>query len=140
MAVVNSILTFAGDHAAVVAAPKPPTPSDNSMPGMGAFIVFAFLAVALYFILKNMNALMRRMSYREREREAAEAARRAEEGADDPDLGDQIDLREPRTEPVLPESDSVTDGVTDDARSDPGEPGPGEASDGESGAPHTRSE
>ncbi len=51
------------------------TPSDDSMPGLGSFIVFVFLAVALYFLLKNMNARLRRMSYREKEREAAEAER-----------------------------------------------------------------
>lgn len=140
MAVVNSILTFAGDHAAVVAAPKPPTPSDNSMPGMGAFIVFAFLAVALYFILKNMNSLMRRMSYREREREAAEAARRAEEGADPADPSAEIDLRDTRTEPVLPENGEAGPGETGQAEDSQAEAGPGEASDGESGTPHTRSE
>lgn len=50
------------------------TPSDDSMPGLGSFIVFVFLAVALYFLLKNMNARLRRMSYREKERAAAEAA------------------------------------------------------------------
>ena len=57
---------------------SPDTPSDNSMPGLGSFIVFAFLAVALYFLLKNMNARLRRMSYRKREREAA--AREAADG------------------------------------------------------------
>lgn len=46
----------------------------DRMPGLGAFIVFAFLAVALYFILRNMNARLRRMSYREKEREAQAAA------------------------------------------------------------------
>ena len=76
MAVVNSLLDGVllsgadGVHSGVIAAPAPVEPSDNSMPGMGAFIVFVFLAIALYFILKNMNARMRRMSFREREREA----------------------------------------------------------------------
>lgn len=45
----------------------------NRMPGLPAFIVFAVLAVALYFLLRNMNQRLRRMSYREREREAHEA-------------------------------------------------------------------
>ncbi len=43
-----------------------------------------FLAVALFFLMKNMNARMRRMSYRERDRlaalEAEEAAKRKAEG------------------------------------------------------------
>lgn len=62
----------------------------DRMPGLGAFIVFAFLAVALYFLLKNMNARLRRMSYREREREALEAAREQERSgmsAQEPETG-----------------------------------------------------
>lgn len=48
-----------------------PTPTDDSLPGLGSFLAFAFLAVALYLLLRNMNARLRRMSYREKEREAA---------------------------------------------------------------------
>ncbi|MDX5398948.1 MAG: hypothetical protein LPK92_04395 [Actinomycetes bacterium] len=62
------------------------TPSDDSMPGLGSFIVFAFMAVALYFLLKNMNARLRRMSYREKERQEAEAQRQeaqSPEGAEE---------------------------------------------------------
>lgn len=44
------------------------------MPGLPSFIVFAILAVALYFLLRNMNARLRRMSYREKEREDLEQA------------------------------------------------------------------
>ena len=58
------------------------TPSDDSMPGLGSFLAFTFLAVALYFLLKNMNARLRRMSYREKERQEAEAERRAEAEAE----------------------------------------------------------
>ena len=68
--------------------------SDASMPGLGSFIVFAFLAVALYFLLRNMNARLRRMSYREKEREAAEAEA-AERGA--------------TTEPTTPEPGTPED-------------------------------
>lgn len=97
----------------------PDTPSDDSMPGLGSFIVFAFMAVALYFLLRNMNARMRRMSYREKEREAAERAARdggAGTEADGPNV------------PDLSLSGEVPPTGTDDG-----------ARDGESGAPHTGS-
>ena len=50
-------------------------------PGLGAFIAFFFLAVALWLLMRNMTARMRRMAYRERDRiaalEAQQAARQA---------------------------------------------------------------
>ena len=33
--------------------------------GLGGFLAFFLLAVALYFLMRNMNARLRRMSYRE---------------------------------------------------------------------------
>ena len=33
--------------------------------GLGGFVSFFLLAVALYFLMRNMNARMRRMAYRE---------------------------------------------------------------------------
>ena len=131
MAVVSSAIVHAvtAQAAGVPAGLKGGVqPTDNSMPGMGAFLVFVFLAVALYFLLKNMNARMRRMSYREREREAAEAAEREAEQAADPQ---SIDLRDPHREfgaseelgPVEPEAGSADS----------------EVEDGESGEPHTGS-
>lgn len=74
----------------------------NRMPGLGSFIVFAFLAVALYFLLKNMNARLRRMSYREREREAQEAAE--QEGAEQEGAE-----REPAQEQARPADDPHDD-------------------------------
>ena len=71
MALVMMSSTTAGLASAALSTTE--TPSDDSMPGLGSFIVFVFLAVALYFLLKNMNARLRRMSYREKERAAAEA-------------------------------------------------------------------
>ena len=42
--------------------------------GLGGFLSFFLLAVALYFLMRNMNARMRRMAYREElEAKAAEA-------------------------------------------------------------------
>ena len=59
-----------------------PVPNAAIGPGLGAFLAFFALAVALYFILRNMNARMRRMAYRERDRQAAlEAAEVGESGA-----------------------------------------------------------
>ncbi len=56
-----------------------PVPNSNIGPGIGAFLAFFALAVALYFLMRNMNGRMRRMAYRERDRlaalEAAEAAK-----------------------------------------------------------------
>ena len=56
-----------------------PVPNSAIGPGIGAFLAFFALAVALYFLMRNMNARMRRMAYRERDRlaalEAADAAK-----------------------------------------------------------------
>jgi len=41
--------------------------------GLEGFLAFFLLAVALYFLMRNMNARMRRMAYRE-EQEAQAAA------------------------------------------------------------------
>ena len=40
--------------------------------GLGGFLAFFLLAVALYFLMRNMNARLRRMAYREEQ--AAKAA------------------------------------------------------------------
>ena len=57
------------------------TPSRRSIgPGLGAFIAFFVLALALWLLMRNMNARMRRMAYREQQRPSptAEAAGEAE--------------------------------------------------------------
>lgn len=41
--------------------------------GLGGFVSFFLLAVALYFLMRNMNSRMRRMAYRE-EQESKSAA------------------------------------------------------------------
>jgi flagellar biosynthesis/type III secretory pathway M-ring protein FliF/YscJ len=63
-------------------------PSTVVSPGLWGFVAFFVLAVALYLLMRNMNARMRRMSYRaeQRQREAEEhaAQRKAgKAGADD---------------------------------------------------------
>ena len=61
--------------------------------GLGGFLAFFLLAVALYFLMRNMNARMRRMAYREEQE-----AKAADDGSgivdpdssgpqDGPDLG-----------------------------------------------------
>jgi len=50
--------------------------------GLGGFLAFFLLALALYFLMRNMNARMRRMAYRE-EQEA-----KAVEGDSGPDRAD----------------------------------------------------
>ena len=50
--------------------------------GLGGFLAFFLLALALYFLMRNMNARLRRMSYRE-EQEAKAAAEGT--SADQPD-------------------------------------------------------
>jgi hypothetical protein len=58
--------------------------------GLGGFLAFFLLAVALYFLMRNMNARLRRMSYRE-EQEAKAAA--------DGSLADQPDPSGPKDGP-----------------------------------------
>lgn len=55
------------------------TPTTDAGPGFLAFIAFFLLALALWFLMRNMNARMRRMSYRQ------QAAHR---GKDDPQATD----------------------------------------------------
>ena len=47
--------------------------------GLGGFLAFFLLAVALYFLMRNMNARLRRMAYRE-EQEAKEAEQEGDDG------------------------------------------------------------
>ena len=49
-------------------------PTADGGPGFLAFLAFFILALALWFLMRNMNARMRRMSYR-----AEELQREAEE-------------------------------------------------------------
>ncbi len=68
------------------------TPSTAVSPGIWGFIAFFVLAIALWLLMRNMNARMRRMSYRaqERQQEAeAEAAGRLAGEDDGPVAGEQ---------------------------------------------------
>ena len=42
-------------------------PTADSGPGFLAFVAFFALAIALWFLMRNMNARMRRMSYRQQQ-------------------------------------------------------------------------
>ena len=53
------------------------TPSTSVSPGLGGFLAFFLLAIALWLLMRNMNKRMRRMTYRE-EQEAAARAKRGE--------------------------------------------------------------
>ena len=54
--------------------------------GLGGFLAFFLLAVALYFLMRNMNARMRRMAYRA-EQEAKQAGPHDESDPDEAGSG-----------------------------------------------------
>jgi hypothetical protein len=54
--------------------------------GLGGFLAFFLLAVALYFLMRNMNARLQRMAYREEQEKAAEDDPKGGP-QDDPDIG-----------------------------------------------------
>jgi hypothetical protein len=66
-------------------------PSAMVSPGLWGFLAFFVLAVALYLLMRNMNARMRRMTYRSqalaREAQEQEAARRDRSDDRSPDNG-----------------------------------------------------
>ena len=72
-------------------------PSADSGPGFLAFVAFFALAVALWFLMRNMNARMRRMSYRQ------QAAGR---GKDDPQADGSPTDRSGSAEPTDAGGDS----------------------------------
>jgi hypothetical protein len=89
-------------------------PTADGGPGFLAFVAFFLLALALWFLMRNMNARMRRMSYRQ------QAAHR---GKDDPQAGPgDLDA----TDPTEVEGSSTGDAEPDE--------GPDAAPD-ESGTP-----
>jgi hypothetical protein len=50
------------------------TESVDVTAGLGGFLAFFLLALALYLLMRNMNARLRRMSYREEQEAKAAAA------------------------------------------------------------------
>lgn len=65
--------------------------------GLGGFLAFFLLAVALYFLMRNMNARLRRMAYREEQEAKAADAQTPSDGLDpsgpDRSPGDGPDVR-----------------------------------------------
>ncbi len=106
-------------------------PTADGGPGFLAFLAFFLLAIALWFLMRNMNARMRRMSYRQ------QASHR---GKDDPqagpgDLGTEVDGpvtgatagtsggADPASAPV-DEASAPDDGTQAEDRDDTGGKGP----------------
>jgi hypothetical protein len=78
------------------------TPSTSIGPGLGAFIAFFVLAVALWLLMRNLNGRMRRMAYREQQRVADLEAKQAKrEGT-----------KRPQHRPEEPEPPNETQGQT----------------------------
>ena len=69
-------------------------PSAMVSPGLWGFVAFFVLAIALYLLMRNMNARMRRMSYR-----SEELARQAQV---------EVDERRSRKEGDAPEDPEQT--------------------------------
>jgi hypothetical protein len=84
------------------------TPSTSISPGLGGFLAFFVLAIALWLLMRNMNARMRRMSYK-----AEEEARRAQQEASS---------QRPAPEGDGPAGDAAHDGQPDGERA-PDSPG-----------------
>jgi len=57
--------------------------------GLGGFLAFFLLALALYFLMRNMNARLRRLAYRE-EQEAKARDEASDEGKPGPAGPDQV--------------------------------------------------
>ena len=56
------------------------TPTTDPGPGFLAFVAFFLLALALWFLMRNMNARMRRMSYRQQAAHRGKDEPQAEDG------------------------------------------------------------
>ena len=48
--------------------------------GLGGFLAFFLLALALYFLMRNMNARLRRMAYREEQEAKSGEGPQVDEG------------------------------------------------------------
>jgi hypothetical protein len=68
-------------------------PSAMVSPGLWGFVAFFVLALALYLLMRNMNARMRRMSYR-----SEELARQADEKSGNEKSGDEKSGKDGTTE------------------------------------------
>lgn len=70
------------------ATPGPTLPDPDSVtPGLAGFLVVFVLAIVTWLLLRNMTGRLRRMRFREEQRQAAE--REAHPESDHPDQPDQ---------------------------------------------------
>ncbi len=75
--------------------------------GLEGFLAFFLLAVALYLLMRNMNARMRRMAYREEQEAQAAQEKAAQErsdqrpASDEPTASDGSDPSGPERGPDL---------------------------------------
>ncbi|KRE56903.1 hypothetical protein [Phycicoccus sp. Soil748] len=83
-------------------------PSSLVSPGLWGFVAFFVLALALYLLMRNMNARMRRMSYRSQE--LAKEAERAEQ-----------ERRARKGRPSSPDAATRDEGTTEASAADDGE-------------------
>ena len=88
------------------------TPSTSVGPGIGAFVAFFVLAVALWLLMRNLNGRMRRMAYREQQRVADLEAKEAERDAA------KRPPRQPQDEPQQA-PDEAANGAQDADKADP---------------------
>jgi flagellar biosynthesis/type III secretory pathway M-ring protein FliF/YscJ len=98
-------------------------PTADGGPGFLAFVAFFLLALALWFLMRNMNARMRRMSYRQ------QAAHR---GKDEPQVAPD-ELADEQDGPVAERVDPADPAATADDAGDP--PTSGDAQLDEPGRP-----
>ncbi len=61
--------------------------------GLGGFLAFFLLAVALYFLMRNMNTRLRRLDYREEQQRKAAGGGSSADPPDEPDEPDSFGPR-----------------------------------------------
>lgn len=84
------------------------TPSTNVSPGLGGFLAFFLLAIALWLLMRNMNARLRRMSYREEAESTGSQPARGSAQPAEPD--EEADRSTPATTDTGDEDEGDVDG------------------------------
>ena len=88
-------------------------PTADGGPGFLAFVAFFVLALALWFLMRNMNARMRRMSYRQQAAHRGKDDPQAAPGEVEPDDGGPGVRARPR-----PDADRTPDAPPDGSPDD----------------------
>ena len=97
-----------------------PAPTADGGPGFLAFVAFFLLALALWFLMRNMNARMRRMSYRQQAAHRGKDDPQADDGDGPVERGtpvDETDGRMPRA--TAADDPPAVEGGTDRPGDDP---------------------